>query len=77
MQTKICTHCGSDQTEKMLANHDDYLAYRCHSCGNLFQVSPDSYQFLSDVDTSVDTSRILFQDEYSASQDFMLAMAGV
>ena len=55
-----CTGCNSDQTEQMQANHDDYVAYRCHCCGDMFQIIPDSFEY---VTVPVQQDRILFEEE--------------
>ena len=58
-----CTGCHSDQTEQMQANHDDYVAYRCHCCGDMFQIIPDTFEYIT---APVDKERILFEEEMHA-----------
>jgi len=55
-----CTGCHSDQTEKMQANHDDYVAYRCHSCGDMFQLIPDVHEYIT---APLEPEKILFDEE--------------
>jgi uncharacterized Zn finger protein len=69
MQSTICTGCSSDQTEKMITDHDDYLAYRCHSCGNLFQLVPDVYEY---VTVPLDRDRLLHPEEFMVYDELLL-----
>ena len=61
MEEITCTSCSSDQTERMVTDYDDYMAYKCHECGDMFQVVPDTYQF---VTAPLDESRILFEEDF-------------
>jgi hypothetical protein len=59
----LCTMCGSDQTEQALAVHDEYSAYCCHSCGELFEINSEYNEFiLKDNFESFDIDPVLFPE---------------